>query len=242
MRRREPQAGDSEDRQEGAGALTLRRGEVGRLYALLRERFGFRNWWPADTPFEVVVGAVLTQQTAWTNVEKAIRNLKAGRRMSLAGICGLRRAELEAMVRPSGYFRQKSKRLQGLCRFIRDRHSTLDGLFALGDAELREALLAQDGIGKETCDSIMLYAAGRPVFVVDAYTKRIVSRVFGVGRELEYDELQGAFQKALRGDVNLYKDMHAQLVELAKQNCRKADPLCGTCPALRMCGYGSRNR
>lgn len=188
-----------------------------------------------------MVGAVLTQQTTWTNVEKAIRNLKAGNRMSLAGICSLKKAELEAMIRPSGYFRQKSERLQGLCRFIKRKHSTMDGLFALGDAELREALLAQDGIGKETCDSIMLYAAGRPVFVVDAYTKRIVSRVFGVERELEYDELQDAFQRALRKDVGLYKDMHAQLVELAKQNCRKKDPLCGTCPALRMCGYGGKN-
>lgn len=181
---------------------------------------------------------MLTQQTTWTNVEKAIANLKKDNALSLDAIAGMRRRRLEAAIRPSGYFRQKAARLREFCRLIREKHGSLDGMLALGPEELREALMSANGIGKETCDSIMLYAAGKPVFVIDAYTKRIVTRVFGLADEPDYDALQAAFQNAMKPDITLYKDMHAQLVELAKRHCRKRDPLCASCPALAMCAYG----
>ncbi len=171
-------------------------------------------------------------------MEKAIVNLRAAKALSLDGICGLNISELERLIRPSGYFRQKATRLKGFCLFVRDAHGSLETLAAMDDKKLRELLLSINGIGKETCDSIMLYALGKRIFVIDAYTKRIVSRMLGIGRELEYDELQGAFHSSMRRDAGLYKDMHAQLVELAKRNCTKREPRCAKCPVLDMCRHG----
>ncbi len=222
--------------------MKLDRAFADRLYSLLLGRFGFRGWWPADTPFEVVVGAILTQQTSWSNTERAIKNLKEGGCMDLNRISVMNREVLEGLIRPSGYFRQKAARLQGLCRFISSEYGTLGSFFSTGELEMRRALLSQNGIGKETCDAIMLYAAGRPTFVVDAYTRRIVSRMLGLRAEPDYDTLQDAFQSAIEEDTELYKDMHAQLVELAKRNCTKRAPRCEACPALEMCIYGKRLR
>ncbi len=172
-------------------------------------------------------------------MERAIANLKNANALSLDGICGLGTAELEGLVRPSGYFRQKAARLKGFCSFVKARHGSLEAMKRLGGPNLRAELLSVNGIGNETCDSIMLYALGKRIFVVDAYTKRIVSRLLGLRNEPSYDELQEAFHSALRKDIGLYKDMHAQLVELAKRHCTKSDPLCEGCPLLEMCTRGA---
>lgn len=180
------------------------------------------------------MGAILTQQSTWTNVEKAIRNLKRARALSLARISSMKRETLEALIRPSGYYRQKAERLQLLCREI-SRSGSLKGFLSRDAETLRTDLLSQKGVGKETCDSIMLYAGGIPTFVIDAYTMRIMGRAFNVYGD--YDRMQGLFHNALKGDVELYKDMHAQFVELAKRHCRKS-PSCDGCPLLGTCAYG----
>lgn len=208
-----------------------------RLYSLSRKRFGFLNWWPGDSPFEVIVGAVLTQQTSWNNVAKAIAALKSARKMSLNGICSIKTEELEKLIRPSGYYRQKSKRLKALCLRIKRNHSTLEAFLSQEKGALREELLSINGIGKETADSIILYAAGKPVFVVDAYTKRILSRVFGMQEDMDYDSLQSMFHGRISHSAKLYNDMHAQLVEIGKNYCRKSEPICRACPINKMCRY-----
>ncbi|MDE1856844.1 MAG: endonuclease [Candidatus Micrarchaeota archaeon] len=209
------------------------------LYARLRERFGYLDWWPGDTADEIVIGAVLTQQTAWTNVEKAIANLKRERLLSIAAISRAKVQRLERCVRPSGYYRQKARRLKGISARIMDEYGSLDGLLSLPGTELRKTLLGFHGIGKETADSIVLYAANKMAFVVDAYTIRAMSRIYGMDSGTKYDDMQRYFTDRLRPSIRLYKDMHAQFVELGKNYCRTR-PLCADCPANRICAY-SRN-
>ncbi len=207
------------------------------LYLKMRKRHGHLKWWPGDTRFEIIVGAILTQQTTWKNVEKAITNLKHANCMAIGKISSMPKKDLESMVRPAGYFRQKAARLQNLCRFIEKNHGTLENFLSLDIAELREELLAQKGIGNETCDSIMLYAAGKPVFVIDAYTKRIISRLYGTAESMDYKELQSIFEEQLGPQASLYNDFHAQFVELGKRNCRKTNPLCDSCPLNKYCRH-----
>lgn len=206
-----------------------------RLYTLSRKRFGFLDWWPGGSPFEVIVGAVLTQQTSWKNVEKAIGALKGAGMLNLGSICSMKTEELEKLIRPSGYYRQKARRLKGLCMHIRRRHSTLEAFLSQDAHELREELLSMNGIGRETADSILLYAANKPIFVIDAYTKRILSRVFGLNAEADYSEFQELFHDKIRPNARLYNDMHAQFVEIGKNYCRKAEPLCAACPLKGIC-------
>ncbi len=208
-----------------------------RLYSLSRKRFGFLNWWPGDGPFEVIVGAVLTQQTSWNNVAKAIAALKSAGKMTLNSICSIKTEELEKLIRPSGYYRQKSKRLKALCLHIKRKHSTLEAFLSQEKGALREELLSISGIGKETADSIILYAAGKPIFVIDAYTKRILSKVFGMQEDMDYDSMQAMFQERIRPNARLYNDMHAQFVEIGKNYCRKSEPACRACPINKMCAY-----
>lgn len=211
-----------------------------QIYAKLREHFGYLDWWPGDTTDEVVIGAILTQQTSWKNVERAISNLRQNNSLNLVAIARSSIPELEAMTRPAGFYRQKSRRLKSFALYVSGNYKTLDRLFKKGSDELRTELLSLNGIGPETADSIILYAAGKPVFVVDAYTKRIMHRIYGTDPEIGYDELQRYITSELPNDVSLYNDFHAQLVELGKNYCR-AKPLCNKCPLKSYCLYYSKS-
>jgi len=184
------------------------------IYNKLLDQFGHKKWWPADTPFEVVVGAILTQQTKWENVEKAIRNLKENRLMAEEPLAIAKIENLEDLVRCTGFFRQKAKRLKAVSTFFYENPYILDKPVE----ELRETLLSLNGIGKETADSIVLYAANKPKFVIDAYTKRICSCV---GIDGDYGALQSLFESSIPKDVPLYKEFHALIVEYGKQFCGK---------------------
>ncbi|MBU4373107.1 MAG: endonuclease, partial [Euryarchaeota archaeon] len=182
------------------------------VYNKLRNHFGPRHWWPADTPFEVVVGAVLTQQTKWENVERAIQNLKERGLMEPEPLSEINLEELEEIVKCTGFYRQKARRLKDISTFFSENPDIL----SLQKDELREVLLSLDGIGEETADSIVLYAAEKPKFVIDAYTKRIC-RCMGI--EGSYAALQSLFESSLPEDVPLYKEFHALIVEYGKSFC-----------------------
>ena len=207
---------------------------------MLRKRTGSLGWWPADSDFEVFVGTILTQNTSWKNVEKAIYNLKAADALSMERIASMPAGRLERLIRPSGYYRQKARRLKGLCSAILRDYGGLDGLFAFRKVELRDILLSMNGIGRETADSIILYAAHKPTFVIDAYTRRIISRLSG-SPEMEYDSLKNIFENGIRPDVRLYKDFHAQIVELGKNYCTKSSPKCAACPLRSVCAHANAN-
>jgi len=208
------------------------------VYDRLFAAFGPQHWWPGDTPLEICVGAVLTQNTAWVNVEKAIANLKAaglldGERESIERLLALPDADLAALIRPSGYFNLKARRLKGFLGFVRDETGgDLGALFKQPLATLRPKLLAVYGVGPETADSILLYAGGLPTFVVDAYTLRIMRRLGVVDEGITYHAMQAMFERALPRDVGLFNEYHALLVALGKDLCRPRNPRCGDC-ALR---------
>ena len=206
------------------------------LYEALLARFGHRSWWPGDTPFEVMAGAVLTQRTNWRNVEKALSALKEADALSPAALARMEPERLQALIRPAGYYRQKSARLARVARWLVERWG--GDVAALSDAptdELRAELLSLRGIGPETADSILLYALERPVFVVDSYTMRVVVRHELLYAESGYPDLQQLFSDHLPEDVALYKDYHAQMVELGKRFCRPA-PRCRDCPVRPVLG------
>ena len=212
------------------------------LYNTMRKRFGFLDWWPGETKDEVLIGAILTQQTSWKNVEKAIANLKNAGAISLRGIARMRKDRIEALIRPSGFYRQKAKRLKETCAYIYRNYGSLDKFFSRDKEALREELLGLNGIGNETADSIILYAAEKPAFVIDEYTRRVMGRVSGIyAGNKSYEEIQDFFEKGLERDVALYKEAHAQFVELGKNYCR-AKPLCAGCPLEKICLYGSKIR
>lgn len=207
------------------------------LYPALLRAFGHRAWWPGQTPFEVMVGAVLTQNTNWTNVEKAIRALKDADALDARAIAAMDLECLQALIRPSGYYRQKSVRLRRLAEWLIERGGgEPEGLAGIATETLREEFLSLRGIGPETADSILLYALGRPTFVVDAYTKRIAARHRLIDPDCGYYELKDLFETALPRDLDLYKDYHGQIVELAKRHCKRRGPICGTCPARPVLG------
>ncbi len=172
--------------------------EMRRYYRALYRAWGAQRWWPAETRFEVIVGAYLTQNTAWTNVELALANLRAANVLSVEGIRGVSLAELERLIRPSGYFRQKARRLKTFVAFLDKTYGgSLDQLFARPTNRLREELLGLNGVGPETADSILLYAGNHPVFVVDAYTRRILDRHLILPAKTDYEEIRGLFEQAL---------------------------------------------
>lgn len=197
------------------------------LYQGMLRAYGAQQWWPADTPFEVVVGAVLTQNTNWNNVERALENLRAKGVLSLPGILQLPAEQLAALIRPSGYYNIKAQRLRALCQFLQAAGG-LDQLKNRGTAGARPALLSVKGVGPETADDILLYAMDLPVFVIDVYTRRLLAR-YGLARGDEtYEELREGFERALPPDVTLFKQYHALIVEHAKAACRKT-PACDSC-------------
>lgn len=196
--------------------------------------FGPQHWWPGRTPFEVIVGAILTQNTAWKNVEIAIGNLRQAGVLSAAGISRVPLRKLEGLVRPSGYFRQKARKLKAFCEFLRGAYGgSLRRMFAAQTIVLREQLLGVWGIGPETADSILLYAGGHPVFVVDAYTKRMLGRHGWIGERVKYEDVRWIFERAFPGDAARFNEFHALIVHAGKNFCLKHDPHCGACPLGR---------
>lgn len=200
-------------------------------HRILADKLGPQHWWPAETPFEVIVGAILTQNTSWKNVEAAITNLKREKLLSPLAIEKVSVPRLERLIRSSGYFRQKAKKLKAFVRFLRREYGgALKRMFRTPTAELREKLLGVHGIGPETADSILLYAARKEVFVVDAYTKRILSRHGWTEEDVDYEEMRSLVENNLPRDVSLYNEFHAQFVQVGKNWCRPRDPRCSECP------------
>jgi len=211
------------------------REKIRAFYDAMLAAYGPQGWWPADTPFEVVVGAILTQNTNWKNVERAIANLKREGLLSPAALHAVDPARLAEVIRPAGYFRIKAARLKHFITMLVDRFGgDLEALFALGTASLRETVLAVRGVGPETADSIVLYAAGKPVFVVDAYTARILARhgMIEPG-EAGYEEIQDLMASGLPDEVALLQEYHALLVAVGKRHCKKRAPECVGCPLER---------
>lgn len=208
------------------------------IYRKLYEAFGPQRWWPGETRLEIIVGAILTQNTAWSNVEKAIANLKsAGELSSMSSLAGMDTRKLARHIRPAGYYNVKARRLKNCLKFLRSRFGAdLRGVSGCDTRTLRDELLAVNGIGPETCDSILLYAFERPVFVVDAYTRRIFSR-HGLLRSDDYHDVQKIFTDNLPKSVRLFNEFHALIVRLGKEFCRTR-PRCGHCPLNKMLANG----
>lgn len=201
------------------------------IYNQLSSHFGPQHWWPGETPFEVTVGAILTQNTNWANAEKAIGNLKNASLLSPEGIHQCPLPRLSELIKPSGYFNVKAKRLKFLIDWLfKNYDGDLDRLFIKETSALREELLTIKGIGPETADSIALYAANKPTFVCDAYTYRMCLRHQLIAEETGYDELKALFEDALPRDVKLFNEYHALIVRMGKTYCKKTKPLCGQCP------------
>jgi len=200
-------------------------------YRLMLAHFGHRSWWPGDTPFEIMVGAILTQNTNWGNVEKAIANLKRDGLLSARKMYALHPMKLAQLIRPAGYFRVKTKRLRSFLKYFVERYDGSTKKMITDDLmRLRSELLEVSGIGPETADSILLYALHKPTFVVDAYTKRILMRHNLCSEDATYYEIQDLFMDNLKHDVPMFNDYHAQLVQVGKTYCKPNNPRCDQCP------------
>jgi endonuclease-3 related protein len=229
------------------------------FYRSLLSRYGPQNWWPAQSRFEVIVGAYLTQNTNWTNVEKAMQNLRRARALSLSAMRELPLSKLQRLIRPSGYFRQKALRLKNFIRYLDARYSgSLDRMFSQPTAQLRSELLALNGVGPETADSILLYAGNHPVFVVDAYTRRILERHGMISSKTSYEDIRALVEQALASAspeslavaqlgadprhpksrvsrmarqqlAQHYNELHALIVRVGNEYCRSV-PRCEGCP------------
>jgi len=200
------------------------------IYQLLFDRFGPQYWWPGETQFEIITGAILTQNTSWTNVEKAIDNLKAADRLTPEKLHHLDLSQLAELIRPAGYFNIKAKRLKNFVTWLfRNYDGQLINLENLGTHQLRAELLAIKGIGRETADSILLYAFDRAIFVVDAYSARIAIRHRLIEPDADYEQLRELFQSNLPQDTKLFNEYHALLVKVGKEFC-KPKAKCTGCP------------
>ena len=203
---------------------------ITEIYNILLEAFGPQHWWPGDSPFEIAVGAILTQNTNWTNVEKAIANLKKADALSPQRLHTLSQDNIAVLIKSAGYFNIKAKRLKNFINWLFDNYNgSLDDLENVSTSTLREQLLAVKGIGPETADSILLYALKRPTFVVDAYTARIMARHQLALIPVVYEELKYLFESNLEENVDIFNEYHALLVQLGKNFCRPR-PLCQSCP------------
>lgn len=211
--------------------------QLQELYERLLSFYGPQNWWPAETPFEVVVGAVLTQNTAWRHVEKAIDNLKREGLLDPESIIKTSDDVLRELIRPAGFYNQKTQRLKAICKLIVD-YGCLEELFKLPLGELRSVLLSVKGIGPETADAIILYAAGKPTFVVDRYTHRIFTRLGIWEGKYDYEGIKKLVESEIPPRVDVYREFHALIDEHAKRICRKK-PFCDSCPLRDVCSrYG----
>ena len=200
-------------------------------------RYGPQHWWPAQEPFEVIVGAILTQSAAWGNVEKAIANLKAAKALSPNTLRQLSLYEVATIIRPCGYYNAKALKLKSFAHWLGEYYNdNLSELFANNIDPLRQQLLSIHGIGQETADSIILYAANKPIFVIDAYTRRIINRIGLAPDSNSYTAYQALFMDNLPTDARLFNEYHALLVRLAKDVCRKS-PLCQQCCLNNLCHF-----
>jgi len=212
--------------------------KVYEIYEILLDHFGPQGWWPGDTPFEIMVGAVLTQNTNWLNVSKAMDNLKKENLLSFDKLHGLPVEALAEKIKPAGYFNLKAARLKNLLNFIAQEYNgCLEDMFAMDMHALREEILTVKGIGPETADSILLYAGSKPVFVVDTYTHRVFARHNIIAEEDGYYEIQEYFALSLPDDVGLFNEYHALIVRLGKEFCKKSKPLCSQCPLGEFDGF-----
>lgn len=202
-----------------------------RYYRRLYRHFGPQHWWPARTRFEIILGALLTQNTSWANVEKALENLRRDSLLSLATLLRLPPARLAPRLRPSGYFRQKTRTVRRFLSHLQQRYQgSLNRLLGRPTDALRTELLTLAGIGEETADSILLYAARRPVFVIDAYTRRVLARHGLASATASYSELQNLFHRNLPRNPKLFSEYHALLVAVGKHYCHRKEPNCARCP------------
>ena len=216
-----------------SGVVAMPDSRLALVYQALLGHFGPQFWWPADSPLEVMVGAILTQNTNWHNVEKAIANLRDGNLLSILALVALPIDQLAEQIRPSGYYNLKAQRLKNLLAAIGKETAESYDLTAFLDIEpsyLREILLDVKGVGPETADSILLYAAKQPAFVIDSYAHRFLMRHGFVGEETDYAEMQTLFVDSLPMDATVYNEYHALLVSLAKKYCLKKKPKCEQCP------------
>jgi len=205
-----------------------------KLYKELFSHFGEFHWWHADTEFEVLVGAILTQNTAWTNVEKAIANMKKERIITLRKVADCNLSTLKRLIKPAGFFNQKAVYLRELCRYILNNYGSLKKFYTKDLQELRKELLSLKGVGNETADTILLYSAGKPSFVIDAYTLRIIGRVFD--QNMRYVEVKDWFETTTKKDTKHYQHYHALIVEFAKKYCQKK-PKCQNCFLNKKCKH-----
>ena len=207
------------------------------IYRQLINHYGPQHWWPAPEPFEVMVGAILTQSAAWLNVEKAIANLKAAKALSPQVLRQFSLSEIATLIRPCGYYNAKARKLKSLAHWLGEYcDDNLDKLFTNNTEHLRQQLLSIHGIGEETADSIILYAANKPIFVIDAYTRRIISRIGLAPESNSYTAYQSLFMNNLPTDAELFNEYHALLVCLAKNVCRSR-PLCQQCCLNPICQF-----
>jgi len=224
-----------------AGSLSLDQGALRRLLGRLLKAHGPQHWWPHQGhPFEIMIGAVLTQNTAWTNVEKAIDRLRAADALEAGNLLARPAEEVAELIRPSGYFNVKTRRLLNLCEWY-VRAGGFDSLKTLETDRLRSELLSISGVGPETCDDILLYAFGRAVFVVDAYTFRLFERLGLIGPGHSYESLRAAVERAMGDDVDGFNELHALIVRHCNGICRPR-PLCEQCDLHRQCEHFLYNR
>jgi len=211
------------------------------IYHQLMDCYGPQHWWPAQEPFEVMVGAILTQSAAWVNVEKAIANLRAAGALAAEPLRRLTLSEIAQLIHPCGYYNAKALKLKSLALWLGEHYNdNLDELFANDIDSLRQQLLSVHGIGQETADSIVLYAANKPIFVIDAYTRRIVSRIGLAPDSNSYTAYQFLFMDNLPANVGLFNEYHALLVHLGKDICRRR-PLCQQCCLDKMCRFSKNS-
>ncbi|MFH0877541.1 MAG: endonuclease III domain-containing protein [Candidatus Omnitrophota bacterium] len=202
-----------------------------KIYRRMHERFGPQGWWPGDSPFEVAIGAILTQNTSWDNVEKAIGNLKGARRLSFSRMHSLSQRQLSRLIRPAGYYNIKARRLKNFLDFLnKEYQGRLENMRSKDIVFLRRQLLSVNGIGPETADSVLLYALDKPIFVIDAYTRRIFSRHHLLKEDSDYQDIQDFFMRHLSPQGKLFNEYHALLVKCAKEFCRKSKAHCRECP------------
>ena len=208
-----------------------------KIYNSLYNYFGPLKWWPGDTPFEIMVGAILTQNTSWSNVEKAINNLKKENLLEPWKLYLINQEKLAQLIKPSGYYNIKARRLKNFINlFVNEFEGSAEKMFSDDSEELRKKLLNLNGIGPETADSILLYAGKKPFFVVDAYTKRIFFRHKLISKDSTYYQIQEFFIKNLDRDVKLFNEFHAQIVMLGKTICTRKNPDCAKCPIAFLIG------
>jgi endonuclease-3 related protein len=209
--------------------------ELQEMFDRLLAAFGPQHWWPGESPFEVMVGAVLVQNTAWRNVERAIANLRQANLLDPHVLYALRVEELAELIRPAGYYQVKARRLRNLLQLVVEAFDgSLNQMFAADLATLRSQLLRVHGIGPETADAILLYAGGVPTFVVDTYAHRILARHGWIGYDASYDEVKELFEASLPADAALYNEYHALLVRVGKDYCKRSQPRCAACPLACM--------